>query len=252
MKAWLKGKAKNISYPKNSEELAVARFGTLIYKKLFYHYTKKQWGMFPKELNPLVISRIHLRFNFNNRYFTDKNQAMPKNGYHKLFINLLNYPNITIKLNTDFFKIKNRLNFDKLFYTGAIDEFFDYKFGKLQYRSNTFEFQTVNQSFFQPTAVVNYPESKYRFIRITEPKHATGQRSKITTIIKEYASWGNSLDYPVPTDKNQKIFQKYAKEAKRLKKRGIYFIGRLANYKYINMDQAVKNALDLFDSLRIT
>ena len=245
---WLDENTEKIANPKNSEEASLSRVGKILYEKMFKNYTKKQWDMYPSELAPEVMNRIPVRTNFDDRYFTDKYQALPKDGYTKLFKNLLNHKNIEIRLNTDYFDIKDSLDkYTKLFYTGQIDRFFDYKFSnieKLQYRSIRFEFETLNQEYYQPTTTVNYPND-YDFTRITEHKRATGQIHPKTTIIREYSSWEGEPYYPVPNPKNQKLYEEYRKETEKLK--NIYFVGRLANYKYFNMDQAFRNALDLFD-----
>lgn len=244
---WLAETTKKINHPKNSEELALARVGKVLYEKMFKNYTKKQWDMWPSKLDASVINRIPVRTNFDDRYYTDQYQAMPKVGYTKLFERILNNPNIEIRLNTDYFDIKNELeDCKKLFFTGPVDKFFKYKEGELQYRSLRFECETWDKEYYQETAQINYPND-FEYTRITEPKHATGQKHKKTTIIKEYPIWGSDPYYPVLSKKNQKIYTKYKTEAKKLEKRGIYFIGRLASYKYINMDQAFKNSLDLFN-----
>ncbi len=250
MVQWLEENTEKIANPQNSEESALARVGKVLYQKMFKNYTKKQWDLYPNELAPEVMNRIPVRTNFDDRYFTDKYQALPKDGYTKLFKNLLNHKNIEIRLNTDYFDIKDSLGtYAKLFYTGQIDRFFDYKFSnieKLQYRSIRFEFETLNQEYYQPTTTVNYPND-YDFTRITEHKRATGQIHPKTTIIREYSSWEGEPYYPVPNPKNQKLYEEYRKETEKLK--DIYFVGRLANYKYFNMDQAFRNALDLFDMI---
>lgn len=250
MKQWLNTNTVKIKNPKNSEEVALSRVGKKLYELMFKNYTKKQWGMWPKQLGPEVLSRIPIRINFDDHYFSDKFQAMPKEGYTKLFEKMLSHRNIKVILKTDYLKIKNKFkNYEKLFFTGPIDQFFQYKLGgKLQYRSMQFKHETFNQEYFQSAIVINYPNTE-KFTRITEPKHATGQVSSKTTIIREYSTWKGDPYYPVPSKKNQKTYVLYQKEAKKLEKNGIYFVGRLANYKYYNMDQAFKNALDLFLNL---
>jgi len=249
MKKWLAEKTEKIADPINSEESALARVGRDLYEKMFKNYTKKQWDVWPIELEASVMNRIPVRTNFDDRYFIDKYQAMPKEGYTKLFERLLSNPNIEIRLNTDFFDIRNDLRgYEKLFFTGPIDRYFEYEGGGLQYRSLRFTHETINKEYFQSMAQINYPND-HEFTRITEPKHATGQKHKKTTIIKEYPTWEGEPYYPVPSSKNLILFEKYKKESEELEKKGIYFIGRLANYKYFNMDQAFKNALDTFTRL---
>ena len=247
---WLEKNTSKNDNPKNSEEVALSRVGKNLYEKMFKNYTKKQWNMLPHQLNPSVIGRIPVRTNFEDRYFTDPFQAVPKKGYTELFKKMLDHPNITVKLNTDYFSLKNKLeNYEKLFFTGPIDQFFSYKYGeKLQYRSLRFAFETHDREYYQTNAVINYPND-HEYTRIVEYKHFTGQKHPKTTISKEYPTWEGEPYYPVPSKENLKLFEKYQKEAKKAEKENIYFVGRLANYKYFNMDQAFKNALDLFYSL---
>jgi UDP-galactopyranose mutase len=250
MKIWLETHVEKIETAKNSEEAALRKVGRILYELMFKNYTKKQWDVWPAQLDASVMDRIPVRMNFDDRYFTDKYQAMPKEGYTKLFENMLNHPNIVVKLNTDFENFKNKLNgFKKVFFTGRVDSFFrDIFKEKLQYRSLKFEFKKINSEFFQERAQINYPNTE-KFTRITEPKHATGQKHDKTTIIYETSCWDGEPYYPVPTQKNKELYEKYKKEAEKLEKKGIYFVGRLAEYKYFNMDQAFKNALDLFKRL---
>jgi len=249
MKAWLEKNTEHIANPQDSEEASLARVGRVLYEKMFKNYTKKQWDLWPKELDASVMNRIPVRTNFDDRYFTDKYQAMPKHGYTKMFDKILNHPNIEIRLNTDYMDIKNTIvPTVKLFFTGPIDTYFKKQFGELQYRSLRFEHETLDMEYFQPTAQVNYPTTE-TFTRISEPKHATQQKHPKTTIIKEYSTWEGEPYYPVPTKNNQDIFNQYQTEAKKLESKGIFFVGRLANYKYFNMDQAFKNALEFFNRI---
>ncbi|HOK35564.1 MAG TPA: UDP-galactopyranose mutase [Candidatus Pacearchaeota archaeon] len=219
-----------------------------VYEKIFLHYNEKQWGLKPEEIDPFVTARVPVVISRDDRYFQDKYQGMPKDGYTKMFEKMLKNKNITIQLNTDFKDIKNKIKHNIIFYTGPIDEFFNYKFGKLHYRCLKFDFQTLNQESYQPVAVVNYPNN-YDFTRITEFKKLTQQESPKTTIAIEYPGSEGFMAYPVLDEKNKKLFQKYSKEAEKLKKQNIYFVGRLAEYKYYNMDEAVKNSLDLFKKI---
>lgn len=206
--------------------------------------------MWPEELDASVMDRIPVRTDFDDRYFTDKHQYMPKNGYTKLFENMIRNKNIQIKLNTDFDEYKDKKNnFDKIFFTGRIDNYFKDLYWPLEYRSLNFEFETLNQEFFQESTSINYPNTE-KFTRITEPKHATGQKHNKTTIIKEYSTWEWEPYYPVPRERNKKLYEQYKDEAKKLEKNWIYFVGRLAEYKYFNMDQTVKNALDLIHKIQ--
>ncbi|GAB4143409.1 MAG: UDP-galactopyranose mutase [Patescibacteria group bacterium] len=252
MKTWLEANVEKIENPQNSEESSLARVGKKLYELLFKGYTKKQWDLYPAELDASVMNRIPVRTNFDDRYFADKYQAMPKEGYTKMFEKILNNPNIEVRLETDYLDVVNEIGeYEKLFYTGPIDQFFQYKFGeRLQYRSLRFEYETLEQAQFQEMAQENYP-NHMPFTRITEPKISTGQQHEKTTIIREYSTWEGDPYYPVPNPRNQEIYAKYQAEAAKLEEQGIYFVGRLANYKYFNMDQAFKNALDLFAKLEI-
>lgn len=250
MQKWLEKNVKKIKNPSNSEEASLAKMGPDLYEKLFKNYTKKQWDAWPHELDAAVIDRIPIRKNFDDRYFCDKYQAMPKAGYTEMFKKILSHPNITVMPNTDYFKMSDRIkNYEKIFFTGRIDHFFkDRSCGILPYRSLKFEHENIPKEYFQKTAQINYPND-YEFTRIVEPKHATEQKSELTTIIREYPTWDGEPFYPVPSPASRHIYRKYEKMAERLSARGVHFIGRLANYKYINMDQAFKDALDLFDKL---
>lgn len=252
MIAWLNTHRSSIENPRNSEESALNRVGKALYEKMFKHYTKKQWDKWPTELDASVMDRIPVRTNFEDRYFTDAYQGVPQKGYTETIATMLHHPNITIHLNSDFMTERPHLQkYEKLFYTGPIDQFFNYQLGdKLDYRSLRFEYETLNQEFFQSRAQINYPNTEL-FTRITEPKHATGQRHPKTTIIREYSTWEGEPYYPVPNARNQLLFSRYQQLAKRLESKGVYFVGRLANYKYFNMDQAIENALNLFDTLEV-
>lgn len=253
MDEWLKKNQVYNDHPKNGKEAALARVGPILYEKMFRNYTKKQWDKYPEELDASVLNRIPVRNNFDGRYFSDTHQGQPKEGYTKLFEKMLDHPNITVKLNTDYFDIRDTLHdYEHLFYTGPIDQFFDFKHSvetKLEYRSIKFVFETYDKEFFQENSVINYP-NEHDYTRIVEYKYFTGQKHPKTTISKEYTvdyiPGENEPYYPVPNPLNQDIFAKYQEEAASLEEKGIYFVGRLANYKYFNMDQAFHNALELF------
>ncbi|MBN1647407.1 MAG: UDP-galactopyranose mutase [Spirochaetales bacterium] len=248
MKAWLDANTVHYDNPQNSEETAISRVGPVLYEKMFKNYTKKQWDLYPNELDAQVMSRIPVRTDFEDRYFTDSWQVMPKNGYRELFDHIFDHKNIESLLDTDFLKNRNRFSKpEKLFFTGKIDSYFDYLgLPPLQYRSLRFEFETLEREWFQQTATINYPNN-HDFTRITEPKHATGQKHSRTTIIREYPTWEGEPYYPVINPKNDEIFSKYQTAAKQDEKNGVFFVGRLANYKYFNMDAAIKNALELYN-----
>lgn len=251
MNKWLDENRVVYNPPKNGEEAVLNRVGPVLYEKMFIHYTKKQWDKFPEELNASVLERIPVRTNYDDRYFSDKYQALPKGGYTQIFKNMLNHPNITVLLDTDYFDIKDNLQgYEKLFYTGPIDRFIEFKdkmVDKLEYRSINFVTEHLDQEYFQENSVVNYPGKEVDFTRIIEYKHFGNQKSDKTSIVKEYTVDDGEPYYPVPNEKNQKVYDLYKREAEKLT--DVYFVGRLANYKYFNMDQAFKNALELFESL---
>jgi UDP-galactopyranose mutase len=230
---------------KTSRDVVVSKVGRELYEKFFRGYTVKQWGLDPSELEASVCARIPVRSNRDARYFNARYQMMPKYGYTHMFSRLIAHPNIHLLLKTDFNDIKDLIDYDRLIYTGPIDEFFDLKFGPLPYRSLRFDFETLDQEWFQSVSQVNYPND-YDFTRIVEIKHATGQKHHRTTIVREYPSGTGDPFYPIPREQNQALYEKYREEADRLT--NVFFIGRLAQYKYLNMDEVVARALELFDN----
>ncbi len=220
-----------------------------IYKYVFLGYTVKQWGVKPEDLNMSVTARIPVFVSRDNRYFQDKYQGIPATGYTNLFNNMLKHPNIDIRLNTDFNDISG-VEYDKLIFTGPIDSFFNFKFGNLSYRSLYFELEQYEMEQYQETAQVNYPND-YDFTRITEFKHFLDYSSLHTTVIakeysQEYKYGENEPYYPIPDADNHSVFKKYCEEAEKLRGE-VYFVGRLADYKYYNMDQVVARALNVFE-----
>lgn len=249
MEAWLHTeKVKHsIGSVTNSEEAALARFGNIkLYNLMFKEYTYKQWSLWPHELEPSVLERIPIRLNHNDRYFNDTYEAIPEGGYTKFVQALLNDSLIEVRTNTDYFDVRNELEpYDKLIYTGPIDRFYDGKFDKLEYRSLRFEFETYNKESHQPVAVINFPSLEYPYTRMVEYKKLYGGISSKTTVVKEFPTWYGEPYYPVPTEANRLRYDKYKKYAKQSK--DVIFAGRLANYKYFNMDQAIRNSLDIFN-----
>lgn len=231
----------------NSEDVIISKVGRELYEKIYKPYTTKQWGLDPSYLDSSVCERIPIRTNRDDRYFTDKYQAMPKHGYHRMFQKMLLSPNIKIMLQTEFESIQPELTFRKLIFTGSIDEFFKCKFGTLPYRSLRFEHETLQREFYQPTSQVNYP-SDYDFTRIVEIKHATGQIHPHTTIVREYPTSEGIPFYPIPNPGNEELYQKYRLEGEKMN--DCCFIGRLAQYRYLNMDQVVDNALTMFEKIK--
>lgn len=239
-----------IANPKNSEEVIVSQVGVKLYKMFFKNYTRKQWRRDPKDLDASVCGRIPIRTNRDDRYLSEKFQALPKNGYTRMIERILTHPKIKIMLRTDYREVMHQVNYKHLVYTGAIDEFYDYCFGPLPYRSLRFEPETVEREFFQPAMQVNYPND-HEFTRIVEIKHATGQKLPVTTIVREYPQDygpGREAYYPIPAPDAQAIYRRYAERA--AAEKNVSFIGRLATYRYYNMDQVVGMALTEFDRLR--
>ena len=234
---------------KSTEDKDLKFLADFIYEKIFLHYTEKAWGKKPEEIDSSVTARVPVFTGRDDRYFQDKYQAIPKDGYAKMFEKMLKNKNIKIKLNTDYKDIKNKIKYDYLFYTGVIDEFFNYKFGKLEYRSLKVDFKTLNKKEYQPGAVVNYPDLEYPFTRITEFKKITQQKNKKTTIGIEFSGEKGFIAYPFFDKKNQEIFKKYWEEVRKLEKDNIYFVGRLAEYKYYDMDDAIKKSLDIVNKI---
>jgi UDP-galactopyranose mutase len=226
-----------------SEDVVINAVGRELYKLFFRGYTRKQWGLDPSELDKQVTSRIPTRTNTDDRYFADKFQAMPLDGYTRMFERMLDNPLIEKRLGTDFREFKDRAGemADHIVYTGPIDEYFDFRFGKLPYRSLRFDHQTHDQEQFQDVAVVNYPAEDVPYTRISEYKHLTGQKHPRTTITYEYPSAEGDPYYPIPRPENQELFKKY--EALADATEGVTFVGRLATYRYYNMDQIVGQAL---------
>lgn len=238
------GIARNASL--NSQNAIICKCGILLYEKFFLNYTIKQWGMHPKDLDASVCNRIPIRTNNNDLYFDAQFQAMPQKGYTEMFRKMLDHKNITLKLNKDVLKIKYE-EFDHWIWTGKIDEFFSYRYGKLPYRSLKFKFKEFKQRFHQEVVQVNYPNDK-AFTRKVEIKHVTGQRCKNTIVSYEYPQKKGEPYYPIPTKENQELYLKYKKEAD--KEIGVSFIGRLGTYTYLNMDQCVSDCLKLFEKLK--
>ncbi|WP_419174910.1 UDP-galactopyranose mutase [Desulfosediminicola sp.] len=233
---------------KNSEDVIVGTVGRDLYNKFFKNYTIKQWGLDPSQLCASVTSRIPVRANSEDRYFTDKYQVMPLEGYSRLFENLLDHKNIRFEPGVDFFNIKEKIRAKHIIYTGPIDRFYDYCYGKLPYRSLRFEhdhFSGLDQ--YQPVGVINYP-NEHDYTRITEFKHLTGQICSGTSICREYPQANGDPYYPIPRPENNILYKKYERLANKEKR--VSFIGRLAQYRYYNMDQAVAAALGLVKKLK--
>lgn len=246
MDAFLKQRAEPRDVLKTSEDVVVSKVGRELYEKLFRNYTRKQWDLDPSELDSAVTARLPVRFNRDCRYFSDTYQAMPLHGYTRMFENMLDHPNITVVLNADYREIANEIAYREMIYTGPVDEFFDFRFGKLPYRSLHFKHETHDKEWFQPNSVVNYP-NEHLYTRITEFKYLTGQAHAKTSIVYEFPRAEGDPYYPVPKPENQELYKQYKALADETV--GVHFIGRLATYKYYNMDQVTGQALTLFKQL---
>ncbi|MDB6053565.1 MAG: UDP-galactopyranose mutase [Verrucomicrobiales bacterium] len=229
-----------------SEDVVVSKVGRELYEKFFRGYTRKQWGLDPSELDAAVTARVPTRTNRDNRYFTDSYQAMPLHGFTRMFENMLAHPNIHILLNTDYKEVRDYIPFKEMIYSGPIDEFYDHRFGKLPYRSLRFEFETHDVQTYQPAAVINYPND-YAYTRVTEFKYLTGQKHHRSTLVYEFSQAEGDPYYPIPRQENAEIYQKY--QALMNETPGVHFCGRLATYKYYNMDQVVAQAMTVFQKI---
>lgn len=244
---FFEARAEKVSPILTSEDVVVNKVGRELYEKFFRGYTRKQWALDPSELDASVTARVPTRTNKDDRYFTDTFQSMPLHGYTRMFEQMLRHPNIHVMLNTDYKDVVEEIQFKKLIYTGPVDEYFDYCFGKLPYRSINFKFETLNNPSFQPVGTVNYP-TDYAFTRITEFKHLTGQTHDKTTLVYEYPKAEGDPYYPIPRPENAALYKKYQTLAETVP--NVLFAGRLGTYKYYNMDQVVAQALSLFKRIR--
>mmetsp|Transcript_21669 Transcript_21669/g.30372 ORF Transcript_21669/g.30372 Transcript_21669/m.30372 type:complete len:604 (-) Transcript_21669:63-1874(-) len=249
MDKWLEEEQEQFDHEvANSEEMALSRVGKRLYDLIFKPYTIKQWAKDASELGPEVTARIPVRNDHNNKYFPDDTyQALPTNGYTKMFENILNHTLISVLTKTNYFEIKDKMNCKKLYYSGPIDAYFsDLKWPKLEYRSLEFERKVeFNKEFFQPSFVINHPSLSANYTRIVEYKHLLNQKSPHTIYFIERSNDFGEPYYPVPNEENKALYKQYQAMANNAT--NVTFVGRLANYKYFNMDEAILNALVLFD-----
>ena len=238
-----------IEVPGNSEEVIISQVGRRLYEMFFKNYTRKQWRRDPAELDPSVCGRIPIRTNRDDRYLSEKFQSLPKDGYTAMFRRMVEHPKIEVRLNTDYREARAQVQFRHLIYTGPIDEYFDHCFGPLPYRSIRFEPETLPVEYFQPAMQVNYPND-HEYTRAVEIKHATGQQLPVTTIVREFPQDygpGREPYYPIPAPDARALYERYAELAEREKV--VSFVGRLATYRYYNMDQIVGMALAEFERI---
>jgi UDP-galactopyranose mutase len=238
--------AEPVAQVRTSEDVIVSKVGRELYEKFFRNYTRKQWDLDPSELDASVTARVPVRTNRDDRYFTDTYQVMPLRGYTRMFENMLDHPNIRIALNTDYRDIEEEISYGEVIYTGPVDEYFDYRFGKLPYRSLEFRFETHNVPVFQPAPVVNYP-NEHAYTRVTEFKYLTGQEHAKSSVGSEFPRADGDPYYPVPRPENAAMYRQYQALADATP--GVHFVGRLATYKYYNMDQVVAQALTVFSKI---
>lgn len=246
LEAFFESKAEKVSGVKTSEDVVVSKVGRELYEKFFRGYTRKMWDLDPSELDASVTARVPTRTNKDDRYFTDTYQAMPLYGYTYMFEQMLSHPNIKVMLNTDYKEIIDFIPYKNLIYTGPIDAYFNYCYGKLPYRSLEFKFETIDSEVFQPTGTVNYPNEQL-YTRITDFKYLTGQKHSKTAIVYEFPKAEGDPYYPVPRPENAEVYKQYQQLAANMT--NTYFTGRLATYKYYNMDQVVAQSLTLFKKI---
>lgn len=244
--AFLAARRIEIADIRTSEDVVLSTVGRELYEKFFRGYTRKQWGLDPSQLDKSVTARIPTRANDDDRYFTDSFQQMPADGYTRMFERMLDHPNIDLRLGTSFAEAMVGVSFKRLIYTGPIDEYFGFCFGRLPYRSLRFEHRTFEAAQVQSVATINYPQTE-DFTRVTEFKHLTGQHHPQTSVVYEYPSATGDPYYPIPREENFALFRKYDALARQMP--DVWFVGRLANYRYFNMDQVVGQALATFARL---
>lgn len=242
LKTWFESVAEPLPAIRNAEDAVVSKVGRELFNTFFRGYTRKQWGLEPRELDAQVTARIPTRTSRDDRYFSDVYQAMPLHGYTRMFQRMLNHPNIQVLLNADYREVRDAIAHDGVIYTGPIDEYFDYRFGPLPYRSLEFRFETHPVEQLQPVGTINYPNT-HDYTRVTEFKHLTGQTHPHTSIVYEYPRADGDPYYPIPRPENAALYKDYAALASSLP--NVHFTGRLGTYRYYNMDQVVAQALTL-------
>jgi UDP-galactopyranose mutase len=246
MEDFLVARREQIDAVVTSEDVVVSTIGRDLYEKFFRGYTRKQWGLDPSQLSRSVTARIPTRTNRDDRYFTDTFQKMPLLGYTSMFQRMLEHPNIEVRLSTEYRDVRDTESFRRMVFTGPIDEYFDFRLGPLPYRSLRFVHVTKDVEWAQPVATVNYPQTE-DYTRVTEYKHLTGQVHPKTSLTYEYPSATGDPYYPIPRPENEALYKEYAALAAQVP--DVWFCGRLATYRYYNMDQVVGQALATFARL---
>lgn len=244
--ALLESLAEPVDHVRTSEDVIVSKVGRELYEKFFRNYTVKQWGLDPSELDSSVIARVPVRTNHDDRYFTDDFQAMPLEGYTRMFERMLDHPNITVMVETEYLEVRDTMKYREVIFTGPIDEFFQYQHGALEYRSLQFRYETHDVERLQPVAVINHP-NEHPYTRVTEFKHLTAQQHPKTTLVYEYPTSEGDPYYPVPRAVNKERYLRYRTLSEQAP--GVYFSGRLGTYRYYNMDQVVAQSLALCDRI---
>jgi UDP-galactopyranose mutase len=248
MERFLASRAESIDLVQNSEQAVVSKVGRDLYERMFRGYTRKQWALDPTDLHASVTARIPVRLNDDDRYFTDKFQAMPADGYTAMFTRMLDHPNIDVEVGVDFKDVTDQITATTTVWTGQIDEFFGNRFGPLPYRSLRFELETratPGGGLAQPVAQVNYPNERVPYTRVTEFRQLTGQTAESTTLAYEYPTAEGDPYYPIPRPANRELYHRY--EALARERTDVLFLGRLARYQYLNMDQVVAGSLQAFE-----
>ncbi len=247
VEAFFAAHAEPVEQIRTSEDVVVARVGRDLYEKFFRGYTRKQWGLDPSQLDKSVTARVPVRTNRDDRYFNDTFQMMPLHGYTRMFEKMLAHPDIHVLLQTDYADIRDVIPHRRVIYTGPVDEYFGYRYGRLPYRSLRFEHVSLDKEWHQPVAVVNYPQTQ-DYTRVTEYKHLTGQRHAMTALTYEYPSAEGDPYYPIPMETNAELYRRYDALARATP--DVWFVGRLATYRYYNMDQVVGQALSTFQKIQ--
>jgi UDP-galactopyranose mutase len=248
LEGWFAARAEQVDQVRTSEDVVVGKVGRELYEMFFRGYTRKQWALDPSELDKSVTARVPTRTNRDDRYFTDKFQAMPLHGYTAMFTRMLDHPNITVCTGMEFAEARRRFNFRRVIWTGPVDEYFGYRHGRLPYRSLRFRHETLDQEWALPTGTVNHPAEATPFTRVSEYKYLTGQSHPKTSVTYEFPAAEGDPYYPIPRPENQALYKQY--EALADAERETWFVGRLATYRYYNMDQVVGQALSTFERIQ--